>query len=314
MLRLTSVLVAILLSLALIGLHPTRSAQTLRQVTHSPEQALNLNPILSDDGRIIVFESTADLVNQATSTSFHTYRANVTNDASAFQEIARSRSGSSSLSSDGNKITFASTENLLEQNPDRNSEIYFFDGVSLRQLTRTSPDSEISRLRDGSFAPSISSDGRRVAFLSNRIGSAEGSAGIFLYDTASGETIQLTINQNGSILSDAKLSGNGTRLYFIRSSSDGSAQLMFCEVNERSCRIVLPDVAGLSFAAGRVVSADGNRVVYSAITGPNQTQAFMYDLRRESNQQLTQLGARTSEVPLNATISGDGKRVAFATR
>ena len=44
----------------------TRTAETterLRRITNTPEQALNLNPILSDDGRFVVFESTSDLAN-----------------------------------------------------------------------------------------------------------------------------------------------------------------------------------------------------------------------------------------------------------
>jgi len=56
------------------------------------------------------------------------------------------------------------------------------------------------------------------------------------------------------------------------------------------------------------------RVVYSAATGLNQTQVFMFDGRDESIRQLTNLGSRAVDVELQPTISGDGRRVAFATR
>src|SRR6185369_13083072 len=46
----------------------------------------------------------------------------------------------------------------------------------------------------------------------------------------------------------------------------------------------------------------------------NQTQVFLFDGRDNSTRQLTQLGSRAVDVNLWPTISGDGRRVAFATR
>src|SRR5207249_5753015 len=54
--------------------------------------------------------------------------------------------------------------------------------------------------------------------------------------------------------------------------------------------------------------------VYSSQTA-NTTQVFLSDRRfGNSIRQVTSLGTRVTEVPLNATISGDGNRIAFATR
>ena len=39
-----------------------QSNGNLTRLTNTPEHAVNLNPTLSDDGRIVVFESSADLV------------------------------------------------------------------------------------------------------------------------------------------------------------------------------------------------------------------------------------------------------------
>jgi hypothetical protein len=77
--------------------------------------------------------------------SFHTYRA----DPAAFKLVATTRVVSPAVSSDGRIIVFASAEDLVGQNHDRNSEIYLFDGSKLSQLTQTEPDSIESRLRDG---------------------------------------------------------------------------------------------------------------------------------------------------------------------
>src|ERR1041384_2580784 len=130
---------------------PQKSVDSLTRLTNTPEHALNLNPTLSADGKIVAFESSGD-------SSFHAVRADLT--GSGFKEMGATRAVSPALSSDGRIVVFASMEDLVGRNADRNSEIYLFDGVELKQLTG-------SRLIDGSFQPSITSDGRVVAYSSN---------------------------------------------------------------------------------------------------------------------------------------------------
>ena len=72
------------------------------------------------------------------------------------------------MTSDGRIVVFASTEDLLGRNADRNSEIFLFDGSKLQQLTETEPVDITSRLSDGNFQPSVTADGRTIAFSSNR--------------------------------------------------------------------------------------------------------------------------------------------------
>ena len=89
---------------------------------------------------------------------------------------------------------------------------------------------------------------------------------------------------------------------------------MLYDVLSHHLRRVVENVSTLALTPGRAVSTDGNRIVYSAQTAPHQTQVFLYDLREDATRQLTQLGTRSSDVDLNPTISGDGKRITFATR
>src|SRR5205814_2753268 len=65
---------------------------------------------------------------------------------------------------------------------------------------------------------------------------------------------------------------------------------------------------------GRAISDDGTRVVYALQTAANTTQVFVFDSRNNSSQQITNLTSRAADIPLNPTISGDGKRITFATR
>src|ERR1051325_3465043 len=296
MLRLTvCFLIASFLFLVLNPSRPRASFATLTRLTNTDEHALNLNPTLSDDGNVVVFESSADVFG---GNSFHAIRAEF---GTVFTEIGATRAVSPALSRDGKIVAFASTEDLVGENADRNSEIFLFDGVKLRQVTHTEPASVASRLVDGNFQPSITADGSDIAFSTSR--------GLVLYETREERFTQLT---NGLGFSP-KISANGSRVYYLNRTAD-KADLVLIEIATGSARVIAADVAGLSVTEGRAISNDGMRLVYSAMTGPNQTQGFLFDGRVGSVRQLTQLGPRATDVNLQATISGDGRRVAFATR
>jgi len=313
MLRLTLIVLFISLALLLAIKNSAQKSTALLRLTNTSEQALNLNAILSDDASVVVFESTSDLADTGAGNGFHLLRFNTQN-FSGFEEIARSRAGAVSLSTDGQEIAFASTEDLVGQNPDRNSEIYFFDGT-LRQLTHTSPRSELTRLTDGNFEPSLSGDGHVIAFSSNRSEITSDTFEILLVDTASNAVTQLTTSPSSTTSNHPKLTVDGSRAYFIRQKPGSTnADLMLINITDRSTRVLGNDISELSLTTGRALSSDGNRIIYSASTGPNQSQVFLFDLRSNAIQQLTTLGTRTIDVHLNPTISGDGRRVTFAAR
>ena len=300
MLRLTVFfLIATILFAVICMFGPPRvdSFANLTRVTNTPEHSMNLNPVLSDDGRTLIFESTADLAATGDSASFHTVRADLA--APAFFEIGKTRAVCPAASSDGKVVVFASTEDLVGKNVDRNSEIFLFDGTKVEQLTQTTPAASESRLTDGNFQPSITADGRRIVFSS--------SGNVFLYDALEQKSSQLT-NDN-TAAANPKISGDGARVYY----TDG-ADLLLIDTAIGTKRVVAAQVADLTLAGCRAVSNDGMRVVYSASTGTNQSQVFLFDARDNSIRQVTQLGSRSVDVKLQPTISGDGRRIAFATR
>src|SRR4029078_8764261 len=103
--------------------------------------------------------------------------------------------------------------------------------------------------------------------------------------------------------------------YYKRAADTAeTADLMLIEMTTATEHVLATRVPSLSLTEGRAVSNDGMRLVYSALTAPNQTQVFLYEGRDNSIRQLTQLGSRSVDVKLQPTISGDGRRVAFATR
>ena len=259
------------------------------RLTATPEQAVNLNPSLSDDGRVVVFESSADFFAGGVNDSFHAMRVDLRGDPPVFTDIARSRIVSPALSSDGSIVAFASSEDLVGENFDRNSEIFVVNGSGPKQITHTSPPITNSQ-------PSITADGSLVAFTSN--------GDLLLFDTRNNTLSHLT----GSA-TNPKISGDGSRVYYQRDSD-----LVSHDIKTNQSRVAVSAVPKLSLASGRAVSHDGTRLVYSAEFVENQSQVFLFDARDNTTRQLTQLGSRSVDVALQPTISGDGKRVAFATR
>jgi Periplasmic component of the Tol biopolymer transport system len=293
---------------------------TLRRVTNTAEEKINLNPSLSGDGRHVAFESSADLAANGGTNSFRAFRAALATEPATFTQLGPTRAISPAISQDGSIIAYASKENPLGTNPDGNSEIFLYSSGQLRQITNTLPGDIELRHVNGNFQPSLTDNGTIIAFSSNRQltgQNADENLEIFLFHTATENFEQLTntIGMNGA--TDAKISGDGSRIAFIKDESDAptnARDLIVRDLQSGDTRVVADNINKLSLTYGRAISDDGLRVVYSSETAANTTQLFLYDGRNNLTRQLTSLGARADDVPLNATISGDGKRIAFATR
>ena len=321
--RLLALILAGATALCLTGLRPARTQSTaLRRVTNTTEEGNSINPSISGDGRVLAFESTEDIAGAGGTDHFRAIRANVAVDPATFIQMGGTRAAAPAISQDGSRIAFASKDDPLTTNPDGNSEIFLFDGAKLTQVTNTSPGDVANRVTNGNFQPSISDDGRFIAFSSNRDLTGQNSDGnleIFIYDTLVNSFTQLTNSTAIVGSSDAKISGNGASVVYIRDSgSTPSAKRDLLEqprVGPGPATLIAGNVLSLAMTYGRAISDDGMRVVYSAETATNTTQVFLYDARGGAAvRQITSLGARTTEVPLHPTISGDGTHIAFATR
>ena len=306
-----SLLILLLAFLATISTalwpQPTHSTLTLRQLTNTPETALNLNPSLSADGRTVVFESNEDLASTGGDQQMRAVRGNLTTDAISFSEIARSRMVAPGVSHDARRIVFASMENLTGANPDNNSEIFLSENQRLYQLTASTVPIG-SRVTLGSFQPSLSDDGQLVAFSSNvYTNGSEGPSRIYLKNIDSGATIEIT---SDALSEHPKISGDASKLLYIRNRHE----LVLHDLKSSQTLTVADNLNGLSVSPDRAISHDGSRVVFAAESSSGQTQVFVYDTERRALRQVTSLAVRQDDVPLNPTISGDGKRVAFSTR
>jgi Tol biopolymer transport system component len=179
-----------------------RTQSPLRRITNTSEEGINLNPSLSGDGRTVAFESTEDIAGAGDSEAFRAVRSNVSVDPATFVQIAAARAPAPAVSQDGSRIAFASKDDPLGTNSDGNSEIFLYDGVRLIQVTNTSPGDIAERLSNGNFQPSISDEGRFIAFSSNRDltnQNADGNLELFVYDSVALSFVQLT-NSSGIVV------------------------------------------------------------------------------------------------------------------
>ena len=148
----------------------SQSSLSLTRVTTTSEEGINLNPSISGDGLIIAFEATEDVAGAGGRENFRAIRAQVNNQAPTFRQMAAARAPAPAISQNGSLIAFAALDDPLGANADGNSEIFLYDAStnSLRQVTVTSPGDASLRSRNGNYQPSISDDGRFIAFESNR--------------------------------------------------------------------------------------------------------------------------------------------------
>lgn len=324
MLRLKHLLIfgCLLLALCLFGpWGVTSQTGRLRRLTNTAEESININPSLSGDGRRVAFESTEDLAQTGGGDRFRAIRTDLASDPATFTQMSDARAPAPGISHDGSRIAFAAKDDPLGTNPDGNSEIFLFDGATLRQITSTTPGDVSTRTRDGNFQPSLTNDGRFIAFSSNRDltnQNGDGNLEVFIFDTAFGTFTQLT-NTSGPVgAADAKISGDGTRVAYLRDDNASPGRQRDLILQDRiggTTHLLAANVTNLAFTYGRAISDDGLRIVYSADVAADSSQVFLYDGRiSNSTRQVTTLGVRTTDIPLHPTISGDGTRIAFATR
>lgn len=292
----------------------------IRRITNTPEVNISLNPSLSGDGHHVAFESNADLMGTGGESGFRAFHSFIDGDPALFTELGITRAVAPAISQDGESIAFASKDNPLGTNSDGNSEIFLFSLGQLRQVTNTLPDDPSLRHIQGNFQPSITDNGRTIAFHSNRDLTNQNSdrnLEIFLFDSLTNSITQLTSTSGTVGSTAAKISGDGSHIAFIRDPGAKPSQvhdLILKDLNAGDTVTIGADVDELALTYGRAISDDGLRVVYASTTAINSSQVFLYDGRNSTTRQLTSLGVRAVDVPLHPTISGDGKRVSFATR
>jgi Tol biopolymer transport system component len=111
-------------------------------------------------------------------------------------------SGDSSISADGRWVAFSSdATNLVPSDTNGVSDVFVHDRV-MGTTVRVSVDSSGTQANGASSKPSISGDGRVVAFLSSAsnlvAGDTNGASDVFIHDLVSGATTRVSVDSAGN--------------------------------------------------------------------------------------------------------------------
>ena len=302
------------------------------------------NPTLSGDGLVVAFESAAsNLVggdtNGTSDVFVHDRVSGRTTRVSVDSGGAQGNEGSftPSISADGRYVAFASeATGLVPGDHNRAEDVFVHD----RKTGRTTVMSVASDGQPGngaSYSPSISADGRYVAFASEATnlvrGDTNGATDIFVHDRGTGRTSRVSVASDGAQLGgDAftpSISGDGRFVAFttdagnVVAGDDNRASDVFVHDGQTG-RTVLVSVASHGHPSARgsfapCLSADGRTVAF-VTDGPlvaddtnNSEDVYVADLATGGLRRVSVAsdGTEGDGPSLGPALSGDGTAVAF---
>jgi archaellum component FlaF (FlaF/FlaG flagellin family) len=300
---------------------------------------------ISADGRYVAFSSDADnLVPGDTNGEFdvfvHDRQTGVTErvsvDSSGVEGI--NRSTHASISADGRYVAFDSiADNLIPGDTNGTDDTFVHDrqtGVT----ERVSVDSSGAQGNDWSYNPSISADGRYVAFsaLADNLvpGDTNGKYDVFAHDRQTGVTERVSVDSSGLEGSDwsdfASISADGRYVAFDSTADNlvpgdtNSIQDVFVHdrqtgVTER-VSVDSSGVEGNDWSIIASISAGGRYVTFQSAAGnlvlgdTNSYQdIFVHDRQTGVTERVSvgSTGFEGNGWSFNASISADGRYVAF---
>jgi hypothetical protein len=209
-----------------------------------------------------------------------TTRVSTAVDGTQGNDISQMAATGSQVSADGRYVVFTSTSSNLVAGDANGQQDVFVKDTLTGTVTLVSTDSTGVQGNNSSNTPSISADGTHVAFQSTAsnlvAGDTNNQQDIFVKDLATGTTTRVSTDSTGvqvnGISSIASISADGTRVAFQSN-------------------------------AGTLVAGDTN----------GTTDVFVKDLGTGTTTRVStdSAGAQSAGTSINASISGDGTRVAF---
>ncbi len=309
--------------------------------------SLSLYPSISADGRFVAFESKAtNLVPGDTNNSSDIFvrdtLANTTTRVSVDSagNQGNSISGAPSISADGRFVAFTSVATNLVPGGTNNRGGIFVRDTLANTTTLVSVDSAGNQANSYSLNPSISADGRFVAFDSNATnlvpGDTNNSRGIFVHDTLANTTTRVSVGSAGnpgnndslnpSISADGRFvafDSNATNL--VPGDTNNIRGIFVHDTLANTTTRVSVDSAGNPGKGGSsldpFISADGRFVAFysnasNLVPGDTKslTDIFVRDLLTNTTTRVSVDSAGKGNTnSYSASISADGRFVAFTS-
>ena len=325
------------------------TGQVRRIGSASQTNASEYNATISSDGQVVAFASFAGNLTPADfNQTEDVFTASLSNNqVSAVSTRVRPSwsaggSSSSSINRDGRYIAFVSDSNNLTTDSSPLSQLPY-EGVFIRDTvtgsTRIASSNSLGEKANSEASyPSISSDGRWVAFqsrASNLVsGTAPNTSNIFVKDTQTGELFLVSQSMSGvpgnADSSNPVISESGRYVVFTAFANnltdDGVTSGGLLRKDMLTGALVRVDTTAAGAAGNLVgyspsISADGRFVAFlssasNLVAGDNNAARDVYvkDLFSGAIRMINTLnGVQANGFVNNPIISADGRRVAFLT-
>jgi Tol biopolymer transport system component len=334
--------------LAVPGLAGTAAKTELVSVSSAGAQGTDQStrPSISASGRFVAFESNANNLVQGDTNGKQdvfvrdrkmdqTRRVSV---SSAGIQGNRS-SADPSISANGRFVAFDSyAGNLVAGDPGGKSDVFVRD-LRTHKTQRISVSSAGARGNNDSFQPSISADGRYVAFYSHASNlvppDTNGIPDIFVRDLKAHTTQRVTVSSTGKLASSgygprgSSISASGRFVAFgsdapnlVPGDTNHSSDVFVRDLKTQTTKRVSLSSAGAQAPAGSVdpsISPDGRYVAFESLAKlvPSDTNGrpdiFVRDLKTHTTQlvSVSSAGARGDGESDEPSISASGRYVAF---
>ena len=207
-------------------------------------------PVISADGRLVAFESAATnlekpgVLGKSTDTNkardvFLRDLEEKTTTRISVSTDGRQGAGESvraAISADGRYVAFQSDAPLQSDDTNEKTDVYLRD-LEGNETTRISIGPGAVEGNGGSFSPSLSADGRFIAYWSNASGLVSGDTNkagdVFVFDRSDGSTVRISVGpedvQADGMSSDPAISPDGRYVAFW----SGATNLVPDDTNEK---------------------------------------------------------------------------------
>jgi Tol biopolymer transport system component len=327
----------------------SRAVSEMQQISVDPlgnsANSSSSNPSLSADGRFVAFESDAsNLVAGDTNGTrdifvYDTQTRNIRRvsvDASGNQGNGYSRNAS--ISADGRFVGFVSdASNLVAGDTNGTRDVFVYD-TQTSNIRRVSVDANGNQSNALSVNPSLSADGRFVAFdsdASNLVaGDTNGTRDIFVYDTQTSNIRRVSVDANGnqsnSSSTNPSLSADGRFVGFqsdasnlVAGDTNAVPDIFVYDTQTSNIRRVSVDASGNqgnAFSQSASISADGRFVGFQSyasnlVAGDTNrvNDIFVYDTQTSNIRRVSvdANGNQGNNFSTNPSLSADGRFVAF---
>jgi Ca2+-binding RTX toxin-like protein len=311
------------------------------------------NPSISADGRFVAFYSQAsNIVPGDTNNSYDTFvRDTLTNTTTLVSLDSAGNQGNSdsysaSISADGRFVAFSSeASNIVPGDTNNYADIFVRDRLT-NTTTRVSVDSAGNLGNRDSYSPSISADGRFVAFYSEASklvpGDTDENGDIFVRDRLTNTTTPVSVNSAGNQTSSESnfpsISADGRFVAFesfgsdlvpgdINYDTETAVRDIFVRdrLTNTTTRVSVDSAGNQAYRSseGPSISADGRFVAFSSeasniVPGDTNSSQDVFVRDRLTNTttrvSVNSAGNQGNSDSDSASISADGRFVAFTSR